>query len=100
MGDSLHMSQKNNVFTQNNLAKIKGDLNLSHTYTSENGFLRAQTALNGGGAELGDLLETSIGVFQILGKNSDDNFSWGGTLNTSKKHKTAYVNVKQRFEID
>jgi hypothetical protein len=39
MGDSLHMSQKNNVFTQNNLAKIKGDLNLSHTYTSENGFL-------------------------------------------------------------
>ena len=67
---------------------------------SENGLLRAQTALNGGGAQLGDLLETSIGVFQILGKNSDDNFSWGGTLNTSKKHKTAFVNVKQRFEID
>ena len=67
---------------------------------SENGLLRAQTALNGGGAQLGDLLETSIGVFQILGKNSDDNFSWGGTLNISKKHKTAFVNVKQRFEID
>ena len=54
---------------------------------SENGLLRAQTALNGGGAKLGDLLETSIGVFQILGKNSDDNFSWGGTLNTSKNIK-------------
>ncbi|OUV44341.1 MAG: hypothetical protein CBC71_01630 [Rhodobacteraceae bacterium TMED111] len=67
---------------------------------SENGLLRAQTALGGGGAELGDLLETSIGVFQILGTNSNDNFSWGGTLNTSKKQKTAFVNVKQRFEID
>ena len=42
---------------------------------SENGLLRAQTALSGGGAELGDLLETSIGVFQILGTNSNDNFT-------------------------
>ncbi len=67
---------------------------------SENGLLRAQTALSGAEAGLGDLLETSIGVFQILGKNSNDNFSWGGTLNTSKKDKTAFVNVKQRFEIE
>lgn len=66
---------------------------------SQDGLLRAKTALNGGGAEIGDLLETSIGVFQILGKNSNDSFSWGGTLNTSKKQKTAYINVKQRFEI-
>ena len=42
---------------------------------------------------LGDLLETSIGVFQILGTNSNESFSWGGTLNTSSKYKTAFVNV-------
>ena len=58
------------------------------------------TAVKGGDASLGDLLETSIGVFQILGTNSSDSFSWGGTLNTSHKHKTAYVNVKQRYEIE
>lgn len=68
--------------------------------TAENGYLRAQTAVVGGEAELGELLQTSIGVFQILGKNSDDEFSWGGTLNTLNKYKTAYINVKQRFEIE
>ncbi len=67
---------------------------------AEDGLLRATTAVEGGSADLGELLETSIGVFQILGKNSNDKFSWGGTLNTLNKQKTAYVNVKQRYEID
>ena len=68
---------------------------------AQDGLLRASTArTEGGGGDLGELLETSIGVFQILGKNSNDNFSWGGTLNTLNKEKTAYVNVKQRYEID
>ncbi len=67
---------------------------------AQDGLLRATTAVEGGAADLGELLETSIGVFQILGKNSNDKFSWGGTLNTLNKEKTAYVNVKQRYEID
>ena len=67
---------------------------------AQDGLIRASTAIQGGGGDLGELLETSIGVFQILGKNSNDNFSWGGTLNTLNKEKTAYVNVKQRYEID
>ena len=67
---------------------------------AQDGLVRASTAIEGGGGELGELLETSIGVFQILGKNSNDNFSWGGTLNTLNKEKTAYVNVKQKYDID
>lgn len=67
---------------------------------AQDGLLRANTVVDGGGGDLGELLETSIGVFQILGKNSNDEFSWGGTLNTLNKDKTAYVNVKQRYEID
>ena len=67
---------------------------------AQDGLLRASTAIDGGGGDLGELLETSIGVFQILGKNSNDDFSWGGTLNTLNKEKTAFVNVKQRYEID
>ena len=66
---------------------------------AQDGLLRATTSIEGGGGNLGELLETSIGVFQILGKNSDDDFSWGGTLNTLNKQKTAFVNVKQRYEI-
>ena len=67
---------------------------------SQDGLTRANTAVSGGGGELGELLETSIGVFQILGTNSDESFSWGGTLNTSSKLKTAFVNVKQRYAIE
>ena len=67
---------------------------------SADGQTRARTAVEGGGGDLGDLLETSIGVFQILGTNSDESFSWGGTLNTSSKYKTAFVNVKQRYAIE
>ena len=67
---------------------------------SADGQLRATTAVEGGGGSLGGLLETSIGVFQILGTNSNESFSWGGTLNTSSKYKTAFVNVKQRYAID
>ena len=36
----------------------------------------------------------------IWGRNSSDSYSWGGTLNTSHKFKTAYVNVKQKYEIE
>ena len=64
------------------------------------GLVRAKTAVEGGKGKLGDLLETSIGVFQILGTNSNDSFSWGGTLNTTHKYKTAFVNVKQEYEIN
>ncbi len=66
---------------------------------AKDGLLRAQTAVEGSGAQLGGLIQTSIGVFQILGKNSNDKFSWGGTLNTKNKNKTAKVNVKQKFKI-
>lgn len=66
---------------------------------SKDGFVRAQTAVEGGSGELGELQETSIGIFQILGKNSDDDISWGGTFNTSHKEKTISVSVKQRYSI-
>ena len=67
---------------------------------SKDGLLRAKTAVEGGEGKLGELQETSIGIFQILGKNSDDDISWGGTFNTSHKEKTISVSVKQRYSIE
>ena len=66
---------------------------------SKDGLLRAKTSVEGGEGKLGELQETSIGIFQILGKNSDDDISWGGTFNTSHKEKTISVSVKQRYSI-
>ncbi len=67
---------------------------------SEDGLIRAKTAIEGANGTLGSVLSSNIGVFQILGANSNDSFSWGGTLNTAHKNKTAYINVKQKYEIN
>ena len=67
---------------------------------AEDGLLRAKTAVEGGDGELGELQETSIGTFQILGKNSDEDISWGGSFNTSHKIKTISVTVNQRYSVE
>ena len=52
-----------------NLGELKIEM-IKHA--AEDGLLRAQTSVQGGGGKLGELLETSIGVFQILGENSNE----------------------------
>lgn len=66
---------------------------------AEDGRTRAKTAVEGGAGELGELQSTSIGVFQITGKNSNDGYSYGGTLNTSHKIKEISVTVNQRYAV-
>ena len=66
---------------------------------AEDGRTRAKTAVEGGAGELGELQATSIGIFQITGKNSNDGYSYGGTLNTSHKIKEISVTVNQRYAV-
>ena len=66
---------------------------------AEDGRTRAKTAVEGGAGELGELQSTSIGIFQITGKNSNDGYSYGGTLNTSHKIKEISVTVNQRYAV-
>jgi hypothetical protein len=40
-----------------------------------------------------------MGIFQITGQNSDEEYSWGGTFNTSSKRKTASITVKMEFGL-
>ena len=40
-----------------------------------------------------------MGVFQIVAKNSTENYSWGGTHNKTSKHKTATVTAKLEYSI-
>lgn len=40
-----------------------------------------------------------MGVFQIVGLNSEEDYSWGGTFNTSSKLKTASVTVRSSYKI-
>lgn len=67
---------------------------------TEDARLRAQMIAENAGAELGDLKEARMGIFQIVGLNSDENYSWGGAFNTSSKMKTATITMKLEFGIE
>lgn len=61
---------------------------------------RAENITENAETDLGDVIEADMGVFQITGQNSNEEFSWGGTFNTSSKHKTATITVKLEIELD
>lgn len=51
------------------------------------------------GATAGNLLTANLGVFQITAQNSDsEDYSYGGTFNTSSRMKTATVTVRLNYE--
>lgn len=62
---------------------------------------RASIVAEGGAASLGKLQAASMGVFQVLGRNqAEEEYSWGGTLNTTHKEKTATVTVKASYVLE
>jgi hypothetical protein len=61
---------------------------------------RAETIASNSGAKLGSLKSASMGVFQITAPNSsEDEYSWGGTFNTSSKEKRASINMRLTYQI-
>jgi len=60
--------------------------------------LRAQTISNNSGSKLGRVRSATMGVFQITGQNSNEDYSYGGSFNTSSKNKTASITIKIEFE--
>lgn len=61
---------------------------------------RAERIAENSNAKLGNLKEASMGVFQIIAQNSNEDYSWGGTYNTSAKKKTATITMRLEFAID
>ncbi len=60
---------------------------------------RAEKIADNSDAKLGSLKSASMGVFQITAQNSSEDYSWGGTYNTSSKRKTASITAKLEFGI-
>lgn len=62
--------------------------------------LRAENIADNAGSNLGDLKKTEMGVFQIVAQNSSEDYSWGGSFNTSSKNKTATITIKLVYKIE
>lgn len=61
---------------------------------------RAETIAKNSGSSLGSIKKASMGVFQITGQNSDEDYSYGGAFNTSSKNKTASITIKIDYAVD
>ncbi|MCU0360771.1 MAG: SIMPL domain-containing protein [Bacteroidia bacterium] len=60
---------------------------------------RAQTIAENAKSKLGSLKNANMGIFQITGQNSNEDYSWGGSFNTSAKNKSASITVKLEFDL-
>ncbi|WP_018617276.1 SIMPL domain-containing protein [Segetibacter koreensis] len=61
---------------------------------------RAETIAKNAGSKLASLRKANMGVFQITGKNSNENYSYGGAFNTSQKNKTGSITIKMEFATE
>ncbi len=61
-------------------------------------YARAQKIAENSGGTLGEMISARMGIFQITGQNSDENYSWGGTFNTTSKEKTASITMKLDYK--
>ncbi len=61
---------------------------------------RAETIAKNSGSGLGSIKNANMGVFQITGQNSDEDYSYGGAFNTSSKNKTASITIKIEYAVD
>ncbi len=62
--------------------------------------LRAETIAKNSGSGLGNLKKASMGVFQITGQNTDEDYSYGGVFNTTSKDKTASITLRAEYAAD
>ncbi len=67
---------------------------------TEDARIRAEKIAENSRSKLGDLISAKMGIFQITGQNSNENYSWGGTYNTSSKEKTASITMKLNYKVD
>jgi len=66
---------------------------------TEDARVRAEKIAENSGAKLGQLISANLGVFQITGQNSGEDYSWGGTFNTSSKAKKASITIKLDYRV-
>jgi hypothetical protein len=60
---------------------------------------RAERITNQAGSKIGKLKNARTGVFQITGDNTDEEFTAGGSFNTSSRQKKARITVRLEYRI-
>lgn len=94
-GIEFNSSSPSYYFTK--LAELKLDLLAKASADAKQ---RAETIAKNSGSSLGKIKKANMGIFQITGKNSNEDYSYGGALNTSSKNKTASITTKIDYAVE
>jgi hypothetical protein len=93
----IEFNSQSPLFYNTKLSEVKMDLLAK---ASADAKLRAETIAKNAGNSLGKLRKASMGVFQITGKNSNENYSYGGAFNTSSRNKTGSITIRMEFAAE
>lgn len=85
------------LFYYTKLTQIKMDLLAK---ASADGKQRAEIIAKNAGSSLGKLNKANLGVFQITGKNTDEDYTYGGAFNTSSLNKTGSITIRMEFSVE
>ena len=97
INNGLELSSAKPEYYYTKLAELKVEMIASAT---EDATLRAKKIAENSGSKVGGLRYAQMGIFQIIGQNSNEDYTWGGAFNTSSKNKTATITMKLQFGID
>lgn len=84
-------------YTYSKLSDLKHNLIEAATQDARD---RVSKIVNAADGSVGKLKNASLGVFQITGKNSNEEYSYGGVFDVYSKEKTARITVRLEYELD
>lgn len=84
-------------YTYSDLPSLKQNLIESATKDAKE---RAEKIISTGNGDIGKLKRASMGVFQITGQGSTEDFSYGGVFDIFSKNKTARITVRLEYQLD
>lgn len=96
INSGVEFYSENPKYYYTKLAQLKIEMIAEATKDANN---RARKIADNSGSEVGKLKKAEMGVFQIVAQNSSEEYSWGGSFNTTSKRKTASITVKLDYEI-
>lgn len=96
LADGVNISVHEPMYFYSDLNTLKLDLIASAAADANK---RATLIVSNSGAQLGDLVWSTAGVFQITAATGDEEFSAGGAFNLSSREKKARVTVRAEYKI-
>jgi hypothetical protein len=93
----IELSSQEPLYYYTKLSDLKIDLLSKASADAHN---RAASIAKNAKGSLGTLRRANMGVFQITGQHSNEDYSYGGAFNTSSKNKTATITVRLEYELN